>query len=104
MSLFDQVVKILGGNGSTAASVALRGSKGALGIEILDASGNQVIPGAALVTAAYDYIALTYVVGGNGVGEVETATFKSGGASGTTVATLTLTYDASNRVSSVTKS
>lgn len=51
----------------------------------------------------YDYIALTYVTSGNGVGEVETVTFKSGGASGTTVATLTITYDLNSDVSSVTK-
>ena len=57
----------------------------------------------ALVTSAFDYIALTYVPSGPGVGEVQTAVYKSGGALGTTVATLTLAYDGSNRLSSVTK-
>jgi len=52
---------------------------------------------------AYDYIALTYVSAGNGAGEVETATFKTGGSGGTTVATITLAYNASNEISSVTK-
>ena len=52
----------------------------------------------------YDYQALTYVAAGNGVGEVETITYKFGGAGGTTVATETLAYDASNRVISITKS
>lgn len=56
------------------------------------------------VKASYDYIALTYVAAGNGVGEIETVTFKTGGAGGTTVATLTLAYNASNEISSVTKS
>lgn len=51
----------------------------------------------------YDYIALTYVAAGNGVGEIETATFKTGGAGGTTIATLTLTYNDSNEVATVTK-
>lgn len=56
-----------------------------------------------LVIDPYDYIALTYVPSGNGAGNVETATFKQGGASGVTVATITLAYDGSNNVSSITK-
>lgn len=52
----------------------------------------------------YDYIATTYVVAGNGIGEVETRTFKTGGAGGTTIATLTYVYDANNRIISETKS
>lgn len=58
---------------------------------------------AGFVTDPFDYVALTYVAAGNGAGEIETATFKIGGAAGTTVATLTLVYDASNRLSTVTK-
>ena len=57
-----------------------------------------------LVPSIYDYIALTYVASGNGEGEVETVTYKTGGASGTTVATLTLTYNSDDEVSTVTKS
>jgi hypothetical protein len=57
----------------------------------------------ALVPAEFDYIALTYVAAGNGTGEIETATYKTGGAAGTTQATLTLAYDAQDRLSSVTK-
>jgi len=56
-----------------------------------------------LITESYDYLALTYVAAGNGAGEVETVTYKSGGSAGTVVATLTLTYDCSNRIASVTK-
>ena len=52
---------------------------------------------------AHNYIALTYVAAGNGVGEIETVTFKTGGSGGTTVATLTLTYNASNKIATVTK-
>ena len=51
----------------------------------------------------YDYIALTYVAAGNGVGEIETVTYKTGGVSGITVGALTLGYDASNRLSTVTR-
>jgi hypothetical protein len=59
---------------------------------------------AALVPEAHDYIALTYVAAGNGEGEIETVTYKSGGAAGTTEAVLTLAYDASNKLTSVTRS
>lgn len=52
---------------------------------------------------AYDFIALTYVSGGNGDGEIETVTYKKGGSGGTTVATLTIAYDASNEISTITK-
>ena len=58
----------------------------------------------SLITAAFDYIALTYVAAGNGEGEVETAIYKTGGSGGTTVGTLTLAYDGDNKLSTVTKS
>lgn len=57
----------------------------------------------ALVPAAFDYISQTYVTSGNGTGQTATVIYKTGGASGTTVATLTMAYDGSNRLSSVTK-
>ena len=59
---------------------------------------------ASLVPEAYDYIALTYVAAGNGVGEIETVIYKTGGAVGTTVATLTLAYNGDNKLSSTTRS
>ena len=49
----------------------------------------------------HDYISLTYVAAGNGIGEISTVTYKQGGQ---TVATLTLGYDASNRLNAVTRS
>lgn len=51
----------------------------------------------------HDYIALTYVASGNGTGEIETVTYKQGGASGLTVGILTLGYDGSNRLNAVTR-
>jgi len=51
----------------------------------------------------YDYIALTYVAAGDGAGEIETVIYKTGGSGGTTVATLTLAYNAANEISSITK-
>lgn len=80
--------------------------------------GNQTLKGAyddansafrvnlisELIPQAYDYIALTYVAAGPGTGEIQTVTYKTGGAGGTTVAVLTLTYDGSNRLSTITRS
>jgi len=54
----------------------------------------------SLVPTTYDSIYLTYVTVGNGIGEIETATYKNGGV---TVAVLTLTYDSNDNLSSVTK-
>lgn len=54
-----------------------------------------------LVPFQYDNIELTYVAAGNGVGEIETVTYKDGS---TTVSTLTLTYNADNKIISVVRS
>ncbi len=56
------------------------------------------------VTVAYDYTELSYITVGNGIGEIGTVIYKTGGSAGTTVATRTLAYDVSNRLTSVTKS
>ena len=54
----------------------------------------------ALVPQAYDYQAITYV----GVTtDIDTVVYKTGGAGGTTVATLTMGYDGSSRLTSVTR-
>lgn len=52
----------------------------------------------SLVPAVYDYVSLSYT-GTNLTGVV----FKTGGAGGTTVSTLTLGYDGSDNLISVTK-
>ena len=56
------------------------------------------------VTVPYDYQAFTYVAAGDGMGEIETVTYKIGGAGGTTVATLTMAYNGDDKLASVTKS
>lgn len=66
------------------------------------ATESTLLAVAGLVTGAYDHIALTYVAAGNGAGEIETATYRTGGSGGTIITTLTLTYDASNRIATVT--
>jgi len=53
-----------------------------------------------------DYVAYTYVASGAADNDrISTATYKTGGSGGTTVATLTFTYVGStNNVASITKS
>lgn len=65
---------------------------------------HRVLNLGSLVPEEYDYIALTYVTAGNGIGEIETVIYKTGGVSGTTVATLTLTYDSNDKLETVTRS
>ncbi len=55
----------------------------------------------ALVPTAFDEIDLTYVVAGPGTGQVATAVYK---LAASTVKTLTLSYDGSDRLSSVVAS
>jgi len=58
--------------------------------------GNPEI--AQLVTESYDYVELAYT--GDLVTGIE---YKIGGSGGTTVAVLTLTYDGSDRLETITK-
>lgn len=56
---------------------------------------------AALVPEAFDYQLITYVGATSAIDQV---VYKLGGSGGTTVATLTMAYDGSSRLSTVTKS
>jgi len=68
----------------------------------VDTNGNlSVIAG--LEIPAHDYVGVTYVASGDGANEPEVVTYKTGGSGGTTVATLTLTYNSINEVATVTK-
>lgn len=57
---------------------------------------------AGFIPEKHDYVALTYVSGGNGDGEIQTATYKQGGSSGETVVVITITYNASNEIATIT--
>lgn len=70
-------------------------------LEINDLDALNARLAGALVPAAFNEIDLTYITSGNGTGQIGTATYKLAAA---TVKTLTLTYDASNRLSSVVAS
>jgi hypothetical protein len=69
------------------------------GVEIKNDSGNPIPTLTGLEIPAHDYIDLSYT-GANLTGVV----YKDGGSGGSTVATLTLAYDGSNNLISVTKS
>jgi hypothetical protein len=57
--------------------------------------------GGSLAPVEHDELEITYVAAGNGAGEIETVVYKLATA---TVNTLTLSYDASNRLTGVVKS
>jgi hypothetical protein len=69
------------------------------GVEIKNDSGNPIPVVTGLEIPEHDYIDLSYT-GSNLTGVV----YKTGGSGGTTVATLTLAYDGSDNLTSVTKS
>lgn len=100
--MFDQISKIIGDIGNVVASVTSRGTKGALAVEIVDTDGTPFASfgGAALITEAFDYIAITSRDTSDNPLTVE---YRSGGSGGTLVATLTMTYDSSGNVDTVTK-
>lgn len=66
-----------------------------------DENALKIVDLAALIPKQYDHITLTYVASGNGAGELETATYRTGGQTGTVVGTITLTYDASDRAETI---
>lgn len=68
-------------------------------IKISTITGKPLDTVAGLCVPQHDYISLAYS-GGNITGVV----YKNGGAGGTTVATLALTYDGSSNLLTVTKS
>ena len=56
-----------------------------------DASGNQVSPGSALITKPFDYIGVVSTT------LTDVFTYRSGGAAGTIVGTITITYTDSSK-------
>lgn len=64
-------------------------------------SVKTLLVGGNLVPDRYDEIAMTYITAGNGTGEIGTVTYKY---LGSTIATLTLSYDVSNRIINVVRS
>lgn len=99
----NQCLRVEQINAGVIGAVTIKDGVGAQLATVDTNNALKTINAATLVPTEYDYIALTYVPSGNGTGSIQTATYKLGGSSGTTQATLTLAYDGSNRLSSVTK-
>lgn len=74
-------------------------------VELVGGGGgaSNVLVQNAPVTVAYDSTAITYVVSGNGAGQIATVSYYVGGLSGTLVATLTLSYNSLNQLISVVR-
>lgn len=75
------------------------GVKIVLPVSLFNAGGNLLNLPSGLVSENFNYISLSYDSSDNLTGVV----YKTGGSGGTTVATLTLTYDNSNNLETVTK-
>jgi hypothetical protein len=61
----------------------------------------QIGTGSILANTTYDYVGMSNA---DGNGNYQTVVYKSGGASGTTKATLAITYDGSSNITSITRS
>lgn len=79
-------------------AVAVEGPDGLPALQLN--SGPSVMPGLSI--PPHDYFKNTYVVAGNGIGELETVVYRQGGSGGTIVATVTITYDANDEIDDVT--
>ncbi len=68
--------------------------------DTVNVSNSTVFVANELIPLSYDYISITYV---GLTTDIDTVTFYQGGEFGTPIATLTLAYDGSNRLISVTR-
>jgi hypothetical protein len=93
---FPQVLKAVFNEAEQALQVT--------GVLVPGGTPIPVIQENTLVPVEYDSISLTYVPSGDGVGQIQTVTYYTGGLSGTQVALLTLGYDSGNNLISVVKS
>lgn len=57
----------------------------------------------SLVPVSYDYVAVVNVSSGNGIGQPQTVTYKTGGSGGTQTALLSFTYNSDNSLATVAK-
>lgn len=91
------MAKILIGRKLNSATDSVTVAQGAAG-----SSAWPVKDSNKLVPVAYDYIELTYAPAPN-QDDITGVVYKTGGPSGTTVATLAIVYNADRNISSVTR-
>ena len=95
--MHDQTTKVVGDNGVTIASITTRGSKGAIAVELLDSSGNQV-SSISPDPAGTKYKIMAYDSNEN---ITSIAYYTSNG--GTLLATDTITYDSNDNAITFTR-
>jgi hypothetical protein len=89
---------------ASSTQVAGKDGSGNLKPISVDTNGNQnVLVMNSLTPVLQDYVAFTIIPSGNGAGQPGTIVYKTGGASGTIVATLGLVYDSNNTLISITR-
>ena len=70
----------------------------------LKMDGSLTVSGSGnIINFDFDSYQVTYLTSGNGTGEPGTIEYYTGGVGGTLVGTIVYTYDASNRISTVTR-
>lgn len=95
-----QYIDNMGFNSDTKLkSVEIGGTDG-VSVNRLKVNSDGSLNIAGLVPEKHDEVAITYVTSGNGVGEIETVVYKLASA---TIATLTLSYNADNKLSGVVR-
>lgn len=88
------------------APIPVTGPSGGPVVVTVNNTGSDPVPVQVLndlIPDQYDALTLTYYSSGPGVGQVDTVSYHVGGQSGTVVATLTLTYNGSGQVQTVTR-
>ena len=61
--------------------------------EVHSEDGKSIRTDSKIMPYNADYLAITRILAGAAIGEMSTIVYKQGGAGGTTVATMTMTYD-----------
>ncbi len=96
------VVELKDSDSATRADIETDSTKGSLFVQSESlASETSLSKLIGFSIPEYDEIVLTYVASGNGIGEIETVVYKK---TGDVIATLTLSYDANDKLSGVVKS
>lgn len=101
MSDTEKIIQLIDGQvPSRKLTINQRGATGAAAVELVDTDGDAISLSGGFGISNYDYISVNY-----STSTTEIYTFKTGGSSGTTIATLTVVYTDSTKefISSVTK-
>jgi hypothetical protein len=105
-NIYDPVNNAIQVEIPSSAPIPVTGPGGAPVAVTVENTGADPVPVQVLndlIPEVYDAMTLTYYASGPGVGQVDTVVYHVGGQSGSVVATLTLTYNGSGQVQTVTR-